>query len=79
MRKDLHSRNIELARAMLRPSFLWKAMKASIQRNALISIEEISAIMRAEGVTDLSDSTVLRRAQTVRAWLKWLLDNTVED
>lgn len=79
MRKDLHSRNIDLARAMLRPSFIRKAMKASIQRNDLISKEEISAIMRAEGVTDLSDSTVLRRAQTVRAWLKWLLDNTVED
>ena len=63
---------------MLRPRFLRKAMKTSIERGELISSFEMSDIMRGEGIS-LSDSTVRRRAQTARAWLKWLLDNRAED
>ena len=75
---DIHGRNLALAREMLRPRFLRLAMKASIERSELISIPEMSDIMRQEGIT-LSDSTVARRAQTARAWMKWLLDNRAED
>lgn len=78
MGKDIHGRNLALAREMLRPRFLRKAMKTSIERGELISSFEMSDIMRGEGIS-LSDSTVRRRAQTARAWLKWLLDNRAED
>ena len=78
MRNDFHRRNIALAKAMLRPRFLRIAMKSSIDRGELISNIEICEIMRREEV-NLSDSTVLRRAQTAIAWIKWLLENLAED
>ena len=78
MGQDIHGRNLALAREMLRPRFLRLAMKTSIERGELISVSDMSDIMRVEGIT-LSDSTVARRARTARAWMKWLLDNRAED
>ena len=79
MAKDIHGRNLALAREMLRPRFLRRAMKASIEQGKPISNLEMSNIMRQEGITSLSDSTVDRRAQTARAWMNWLLDNCAEN
>ena len=54
-------------------------MKASIEQGKPISNLEMSNIMRQEGITSLSDSTVDRRAKTARAWMNWLLDNCAEN
>lgn len=78
MEQDIHGRNLALARAMLRPRFLRKAMRSSIEQGVFISIPEMTSIMRSVGIR-LGDSTIERRAQTARSWIKWLLDNCRED
>ena len=78
MGKDIHGRNLALAQAMLRPRFLRKAMRSSIEQGVFVTIPEMTSIMRSVGIR-LGDSTIERRAQTARSWIKWLLDNCTED
>jgi hypothetical protein len=78
--RSAQERNLFIIQQMLRRPILFKAFQALVNNGFEIdklSPEIIADIIEEE--TDLSGSTPLRRASTIRNWLRWIITNSIID
>jgi hypothetical protein len=78
MAKKLRARNLSLVQAVLEHDVLNQTLRLYMQQGVRPSREQVEAIMRAANLQGLGkeSSTIPRRAQTVLAWIDWIIELT---
>lgn len=73
MRTTFRQKNLGFIRCILSHEVFNRCMKLYMQRASPLSQDEIISIMRTCNLSRIGSSTYGRRAQTIRAWLDWII------
>lgn len=78
MAKKFRARNLSLVHAVLEHGVFSQALQLYMQQGSRPLREQVEAIMRAANLEGLGKetSTIPRRAQTVLAWMDWIIELT---